>query len=342
MLSFEKFITDKKYRFIRHIILQFLLVIFVFTDLITYDLTVINLSLKIMFTVLFYWITFSLVIYINYYLLIPQFLARKNALVYIFSIIILLLFLSVSLRLLNHFNNKIPFNMVGFSILVSAVSAWSFLIITSSSIYYFKRWIEVTRQYNLIKTETLNAELNWLKHQVNPHFLFNVLNNANIMINQDKSFSKQMLLQLDKLTAYQFGMENKNQTDLMSEIQFLKDYLELEKTRRDNFSYTITTKGNVEDISIPPLLFITFVENAAKHSYDADNHACVNLNFSCSEKLIFECTNTIPDEPIVQKHSGGLGLSNIQQRLELLYNNDYKLVIDSKGNIFTVILELNL
>ena len=120
-----------------------------------------------------------------------------------------------------------------------------------------------------------------------------------------------------------------------------KKILELEKVRRDHFEYTIFQEGNMENICIPPLLFIPFVENAVKHNLDSDNLSYVHLYFSVHNKqLTFRCENSKPRVPV--KREGGIGLANVKRRLDLLYESRYTLQIEDKETTYNVNLHLNL
>ena len=114
-----------------------------------------------------------------------------------------------------------------------------------------------------------------------------------------------------------------------------KKILELEKARSDHFEYTIFQEGNMENICIPPLLFIPFVENAVKHNLDSDNLSYVHLYFSVHNKqLTFRCENSKPRVPV--KREGGIGLANVKRRLDLLYESRYTLQIEDKETTYNV------
>lgn len=126
---------------------------------------------------------------------------------------------------------------------------------------------------------------------------------------------------------------------LKDDIDFLSDYLELEKTRRGKFDYTVKIEGDY-DIQIPPLLFISFVENAIKHNPESDSY--VNLSFSTmSDRLHFECEN--PKLRLFHtKKIGGIGLVNVKRRLDLLFGADYKLSLCDEKEKYTVIMEFKI
>jgi hypothetical protein len=125
----------------------------------------------------------------------------------------------------------------------------------------------------------------------------------------------------------------KEQIFLNADIHFLTDYLNLEKIRRDNFEFSISTKGDIANQLIPPLLFIPFVENAVKYSLDSENKSYIYLSFEVERSILyFVCINSKPDKKIKPQKSGGLGLANVKRRLELIYNEKYTLDIKEDEN----------
>ena len=151
-----------------------------------------------------------------------------------------------------------------------------------------------------------------------------------------------MLLQLYYMLRYQFYDSTKDLVDLEGDIQFIKDFLDLEKMRRDDFDYTIVFNDNIDGIKIPPLLFITFVENAVKHSLDTEVKSYVDIVFAReNEELLFTCINSKPRYSR-KYEAGGLGLKNIKRRLHLLYGDRYKLDIEDSETSYSVKLRLKL
>ena len=168
-----------------------------------------------------------------------------------------------------------------------------------------------------------------------------MLNNANILVKDAPDEASQILEKLDNLLRYQLNDSTRREVLLTADIQFLTSFLELEKVRRDHFEYTIFQEGNMENICIPPLLFIPFVENAVKHNLDSDNLSYVHLYFSVHNKrLTFRCENSKPRVPV--KREGGIGLANVKRRLDLLYESRYTLQIEDKETTYNVNLHLNL
>lgn len=194
-----------------------------------------------------------------------------------------------------------------------------------------------------LKQANTNAELDQLKNQINPHFLFNMLNNANVLTKKDPDKASQVLMKLSDLLRYQLYDSARDKVLLTSDIHFLEDFLNLEKIRRDNFDFVISKEGDLNGVQVPPLLFISFVENAVKHNNDVSNSSYVNLYFNVADdKLFFKCINSKPLLKAVNSKSGGLGLANIRRRLELLFPAAHLLKIEDKSDTYCITLTLQL
>jgi len=182
----------------------------------------------------------------------------------------------------------------------------------------------------------------FLKSQINPHFLFNMLNNANILIDENPRMSSQILIKLDDLLRYQMTDSTRDQVDLSADIGFLRDFLDLEKTRRDEFEYMISERGDINHVQVAPLLFIPFVENAIKHNHNDGGVSYVHLSFAVrNNNLEFICENSISQDQ-AEKKIGGIGLANIKRRLDLLYKENYVLEQIKTDTTYTVNLALKL
>lgn len=201
----------------------------------------------------------------------------------------------------------------------------------------------IDRQFiHELEKSKISTELEQLKNQINPHFLFNMLNNANVLTKKDPEKASQVLMKLSDLLRYQLYDSAREKVLLTSDIHFLEDFLNLEKVRRDNFDFLISKEGDLSGLQIPPLLFISFVENAVKHNNDAAKSSYVHLYFNVkNNKLFFKCINS---KPIVKavNNSGGLGLMNIKRRLELLFPQSHNLKIEDLKETFCITLNINL
>lgn len=311
--------------------------------------------------------TTMVMIYFNIYVLVPKFLIKNKFTQYILSAIGLVTFSIIAIIMMQEFLYHIPgisrehvidndINSSDYpaqndkwglilAVLVgvtSSIFGTSLLIAGVSAFMLFRYWTMNNQRISDLKSATLQSELNFLKSQINPHFLFNMLNNANIMVDEDPEMASQILTKLDGMLRYQINDSTRDKVGLNADIIFLTSFLDLEKTRRDHFEYTVTKEGNLDSIEVPPLLFIPFVENAVKHNPDNNNLSYVHLYFEINNnQLIFKCKNSKPTQPIKQK-VGGLGLSNIRRRLDLLYGNNYSLELNETETVYTANLELKI
>ncbi|PZP48689.1 MAG: histidine kinase, partial [Pseudopedobacter saltans] len=189
--------------------------------------------------------------------------------------------------------------------------------------------------------ENLHAELEQLKNQITPHFLFNTLNNANVLTQKDPDKASEVLVRLSSILRYQLYDSARSQVLLSAEIRFLNDMLNLEKIRRNNFIFTIGNEGNQEDFLVAPMLFTNFVENAVKYSSDIEAETFIDINFRKEGKVLyFSCVNSLPANFKRENDSAsrGIGLNNVKRRLELIYPNRYEL----KNELHSKTYEINL
>lgn len=298
-----------------------------------------------------YFLVIDLIIYVNAYVLAPRFLLKGRLFLYLITVITLILLSIVSLGLLQTFFEDTRFESlppthteIVLNILSSTLSC-GLLAAGSSAIVLFKHWVSNTRRVNELEAATLQSELKFLKSQINPHFLFNMLNNVYVLIKKGRDEAAEVLFKLEDLLRYQLNDSSQEQIQLSSDIHFMNDFLNLEKIRRDNFNYVISKEGDINNTWLPPLLFIPFVENAVKHNTDSENASFVHLFFKVIDgKLFFSCQNSVaaPEEQESGQRVGGLGLKNIRRRLELLYPGRHSLEIREEKQCYTVHLQLEL
>lgn len=193
--------------------------------------------------------------------------------------------------------------------------------------------------------EKLNTELAFLKNQINPHFLFNTLNNIYSLVQNSVPDGQKAILQLSKLMRYILYETEKGDRFLSQEIEFMQTYIDLMKLRiSDKVNITISFPENFNDVAIPPLLFLPFVENAFKHgiSYRQPSFVDVRLNVDPG-KIIFECSNSIVSKgEDLSKSDSGIGLENVKKRLALLFPGKHNLKVFETESIFHVILHIDI
>jgi sensor histidine kinase YesM len=343
-----------KWAWLRHVVL----VVFVFTNLFMWDaqVTYSNINngageaisknlLKItqLYSVYVFFIAL-LMVYSNIYVLVPKlFLKQKYAwyslAILIFSLVFFVLsYMAYGFFYTNYeqYIDPMPFTFINF--IQSTITPLAFLGATTG-IKIFKQWIIDSERFAALQQNELQNELTHLKNQVNPHFLFNTLNNIRTLNEVDVQKANQVLLGLSDILRYQIYDSTREFIKLKKDIEILDDYLMLEKIRRENFSYQIVIDGDISGLVVPPLLFINFVENAIKHGADSRNNSYCNLYFKVVDKqLHFICENSKPS--VVVKSNGGLGISNIERRLDLLYPNKHSLKFENESSIYTVNLAI--
>jgi len=205
----------------------------------------------------------------------------------------------------------------------------------------FQKWIKDVQHMNELHQTSLKTELEQLKSQVNPHFLFNTLNNLFVLTKTDPEKASQVILGLSDLLRYQLYDSAKEKILLSKDIDFIHNLLALEKIRKNDFEYNIKTEGKVEGVGLPPFLFIPFVENAIKHGSSTVGHSYLTIDFRITDgQLHFSSVNSKP--PVKSNSIGGLGLKNITRRLELLFPGKYILETDDKADKYIVKLSIPL
>jgi len=330
------FLLKPQYRFYRHLVL--LIVILTTTINIFWDEPD-----KISQDRFIPWIIYSLqvifIIYLNMYLLVPRLLIKGKTLYYLLSLFLIVFGFNMlfSVGALQDISSENQLAIVLFES-ISALIAFFIFYIGMTTIQLFKYHIQNNQKISDLENATTAIELANLQNQINPHFLFNTLNNAKILVD-DAEKSTYILQTLNDLLRYQTQGEAQGEVRLSDDIAFLNDYLSLEKTRRDRFDYTINTKGNC-DVNIPPLLFIPFIENAIKHNPESDSF--IHISFQRKgERLYFRCENS-KAKLIQEKKEGGIGLKNIRKRLDLLFGKNYTLNLCDEKDIYTVTLEFKI
>jgi len=202
-------------------------------------------------------------------------------------------------------------------------------------------------QQRLVETakEKAETELNFLKSQINPHFLFNSLNSVYFLIDKNNSEARNALHKFSEMLRYQLYEMSGDKIPVEKEISYLKDYVDLQKLRKDeNFSITFDHSPSVNGFSIEPLLLIPFVENAFKHiSHNKDKANFIRLNLDRSNgELFFSVTNSKDNTERTSEQPGGIGLHNVKRRLELLYPQKHELKISTDDDLYAVNLKIKI
>lgn len=203
---------------------------------------------------------------------------------------------------------------------------------------------EATEALTQIEKHALERQLQYLKYQVNPHFFMNTLNNIHALVDIDPERAKASIVELSKLMRYVLYEGNNKLTPLSREVQFLRNYVQLMSMRyTGNVSISLDAPDVLPDSMLPPLLLVIFVENAFKHGISYRTKSFVEISLQPhADRLLFSCRNSRPEIKHDENMKGGVGLSNVRRRLDLLFPNDYTLDIKEEEDTYTVKLEIPL
>ncbi len=193
-----------------------------------------------------------------------------------------------------------------------------------------------------LENANLNAELNFLKSQINPHFLFNTLNGIYAQAHDRSDKTEHTVLKLSELLRYVIYDSGGDKVELEKDIQYITNYIDLQKIRLSSkvlINYEVT--GDIRRYMIAPLLLISFIENAFKHGISYSRSSVIDISISVFDKTL---TLSVRNPVIASDNftDGGLGLKNVSRRLELLYPSDYSLQIEKTDQSYSVLLNLNL
>ena len=203
---------------------------------------------------------------------------------------------------------------------------------------------EATEAITQIEKHALERQLQYLKYQVNPHFFMNTLNNIHALVDIDPERAKASIVELSKLMRYVLYEGNNRLTPLSREVQFLRNYVQLMSMRyTGNVSICLDVPEVLPDSMLPPLLLVIFVENAFKHGISYRTKSFVEISLQPhGDRLLFSCRNSRPEIKHDENMKGGVGLSNVRRRLDLLFPGNYTLDIKEQEDTYTVHLDIPL
>ncbi|MEB0279772.1 MULTISPECIES: sensor histidine kinase [unclassified Mucilaginibacter] len=283
--------------------------------------------------------------YLNYLLLIPKYLdvkKYKHYAIYIISALIVFGLIKYGVAVifkpiaLERAGKIIAFWQYAFSTLFTNI----IFIFLSTVLKFTTDWFLNERVQRDLENQRLSAELSFLKSQINPHFLFNSLNSIYSLAYQKSDTTPEAILKLSEIMRYMLYECNDNRVELTKELQYLQNYIDLQKIRFGNSAFiNFEVTGEVTNQHIVPLLLISFIENAFKHGVANDALSPIILKINLGDgHLNFFIQN--------KKHthnrdpSGGIGLANVRRRLDLLYPGKYNLDIRDEADTYTVQLSL--
>jgi len=276
-------------------------------------------------------------VYLNFYVLIPLFLLKNKFWTYVASSAASVVLVSW----LSHLIFCFCFEEGGTSHSLTVIVGGTFiptltLLGTAVAVKIFKIFLREQDRVGEMERSSLETELAYLKDQINPHSLFNALNNIYVQCRKRPEEASESVLLLSDLLRYQLYDCTKNRVYLKGEIDYLKNYLKLDALRKSKTKIEFKVEGNPNRKMVAPFVFLPFIENAVKHGASFDNDSFINITMNIGENDIeFRIENSIP----AQKNKipkGGIGLTNVKRRLELLYPDKHDLNIKEEDRLFSV------
>ena len=214
-----------------------------------------------------------------------------------------------------------------------------------SMIYVIQKWMDQQRVNETLMKEKVAAELALLRSQVQPHFIFNTLNNIYMLSLKNSPLTSDMIYRLSALLSYMLYDSKRNLIDIEKEIDYVKNYINLEKIRYgERLDVQMCVVNDVRGVQVPPLLFLPLVENAFKHGVsNAVEESWIHIDISLKKRvLMFKIENSLSLEKAEMNGFGnGLGLDNLRKRLEILYPDNFELKMLEEDESHLAVLKLN-
>ncbi len=293
------------------------------------------------------------IFYINYIFLIPELIQkRKKYWLYVLAFIFLII-AATGVKtvfaalypddILKSIDPKGKVHQMPINIYAIAMAFLSgFFLISSCIIKFSIDWFSSERIQRNLESEKKDMELQFLKSQLNPHFLFNSLNNIYSLAYQKSEKTADAILKLSEIMRYMIYESNDSWVNLSKEVEYVTSFVELQKLRfKDGAAVIVTTNGEIDGQQIVPLILISFVENAFKHGVANDPEDPIKINIIANQKILhFSVSNK--KSKTNKDAMGGVGLNNVERRLQLLYPDRYKLNIVNSATHYTTELMLDL
>lgn len=297
-------------------------------------------------------IEFSLVIplvYFNLFVLVPRYVLRSKYYKYTLALFLSLIVIYILKTGLTYFiisqdiwpeanRDYKPFEI---NHIVAVCIGELYVLAMASSIYLTLTWLKERDRNRALREEQFKIKLKYLKNQIQPHFFFNTLNNLYALSLESSDKVPDVIIKLSKLMEYVlYDIEANKLVPLIKEIDYIQNYIEIEKLRFENVEVNINIESNIDEVKVPPLLFISLIENAFKHG--GFNNKKLKIKINCKivdDTLHFEVINNFVLSQSF-KSPKGIGLTNTKKRLKLIFKNNYSLEQLVKFNYYIIRLQI--
>lgn len=298
-------------------------------------------------------IEFSLhipLVYFNLFVLIPLLVLKNKYLRYALSLI-------ASLGVIYILKTGLTFFLISKNIwpeanrdyqpfetnhIIAVVIGELYVLAMASSVYLTFTWLKERERNRTLRENQYKIKLKYLKNQIQPHFFFNTLNNLYALSLEASEKVPSVILKLSKLMEYVlYDIDRTKNVAFLKELEYIENYIEIEKLRFENVSVFINLESNFEKVHIPPMLLISFIENAFKHGGANNPELKIKINCKITKEstLSFEIINNFVISPNL-KANKGIGLSNSRKRLKLLFKNNFHLHHSIKFNFYILQLQI--
>ena len=206
----------------------------------------------------------------------------------------------------------------------------------------FITWFEEVKQRELLAVKNHEMEMALVKSQLDPHFLFNTINNIDVLILRDAEKASDYLNHLSDIMRFMLFETKTDEISLNKEIEYIQKYIDLQRIRTANEMYVnFTIEGNTDGRKIAPMVFIPFIENAFKHTNNkkVENAITISLHIT-NDEVVMHCENKYDPNRPPRQESNGLGNNLIAKRLQLIYPNSHHLLIENQNNVYSVRLTI--
>lgn len=294
---------------------------------------------------------YAAIVYINLYYLIPYFLKKKKIFTYLILLIAVAIFITPIKLFIFHFrftnHEELQQGLLAqqhYFYLANIFVAFGSMLMS-----IIMDWMRHQRERTVLENQNIQSELRFLKSQINPHFLFNTLNSIYALTLKKSDDAPEIVVKLSEMLRYMLYECNEKLVPLEKEVNYVKNYLALEQLRHGGkIEIDFDLEGELNGQMIAPLLFVPFLENSFKHGASRtikDGYVKVVMRIMDKSQIQFDVENNKPDTFPTANHelkSGGIGLTNLDRRLNILYPDHHKLTIKDSPRVYRVILDLTI
>jgi two-component system LytT family sensor kinase len=289
-------------------------------------------------------------VYFNTFVLIPRYIMASKYYKYTLALLLCLAivyFLRTELTYYFITQNVFPeanreYSPFEINHIVAVVIGEIYVLAIASSAFFTLTWLKERERNLVMRNNQSKMKLKYLKNQIQPHFFFNTLNNLYALSLESSDRVPDVIIKLSKLMEYVlYDVKGTKFVPLMKEIEYIQNYIEIEKLRFENVEVAINLESNIEDIKVPPLLLISLIENAFKHGGVNNKKLKIKINCKVIDDAIlqFEILNNFVLSPTI-KSKKGIGLTNTKKRLKLIFQSNFKLEQKVKFNYYIIRLQI--